>query len=113
MEGLQSKVRCSSAVLLPRGIAMAGFRCCNCFTAVYSFGKFVVGFTRGSLVVFMVVPFSLAESVKDEDLEVAKEVYLLFGSVRFCVCSLDTKPTFGKAGRSSFSGFIPVLRQEG
>ena len=45
---------------------------------MHSFGKFVVGFVRGSFVFFRLVPFSLAESVKDEDLEVVKEVYLPF-----------------------------------
>lgn len=113
VEGLQSKVRCSSTVPLPLGIAMEGLGCCNCLMEMHSLGKFVVAFIKGSLVFFMLVPFSLAGSAKGEDLEVFKEVYLPFWSLRFCVCSLDINPTLGKAVRSSVNGLTPVLRQEG
>lgn len=113
VEGLQSKVRCSSTVLLTLGIAAEQLRCCNCFTETHSFAKFVAGFLRGSFVFFRVVPFSLAESVKDEDLEVVKEVYLPFWSLRLWICSLAIIRTLGKAIRSPFNGLIPVLRQEG
>lgn len=80
---------------------------------MHSLGKFAVAFIKGSLVFFRLVPFSLAESVKDEGLEVFKEVYLPFCSLGFCVCSLDIKLTLGKAVSSSVNGLTPVLRQEG
>lgn len=113
VEGRQSKVLCSSTVLLTLGIAMGELRCCICFAGTHSFGKFVVGFIKGSFVFFKLVSFPLAESVKDEDLEVVKEVYLPFWSLGFCVCSLDIYVTLGKAINSSFNGLTPALRQEG
>lgn len=113
VEGLQSKVLCSSTELLTLGIAMEELRCCNGFAEIHSFGKFVVGFRRGSLIFFRPVSFPLVESLKDEDLEDIREVYLPFWSLIFCVCSLVIYVTLGKSVRFSFNGFVPALRQEG
>lgn len=75
VEGLQSKIFCSSDMPLSLDVTLEELsRSCVDFIGTCSFGKFVIGLVKDLWTFFKSLCFSLCVSVKDGDLEVFKEV---------------------------------------